>query len=136
MESNTPGAGADSAENRKFKRTRVNLAVVYRIDRPVKVRLTVGNKELRATMVDLSEAGISFLTDSNVPNNSLLMMKFTLFKLEDDDVSFYGPMEIMGEVRYCMPLGEKEYRMGILFKQIDDQDKKEIINFLERTATS
>jgi c-di-GMP-binding flagellar brake protein YcgR len=121
-------------ESRKFKRIRVNLAVVYRVDRPAKARLIVGTKELRATMVDLSEAGISFLTECSIPIGSLLVMKFTLFNLEKDDVSFYGPMEILGEVRYSMLLGASEYRLGILFKRIEAQDKQEISNFLKRVS--
>lgn len=109
----------------------MNLAVVYRIDRPAKVRLRIGKKEIRATMIDLSAGGISFLTDCDIPLGSLLQMKFTLFKLEKDDVSFYGPMEIEGEVRYNLPLGGSEYRLGIFFKRIADQDKKEVEIFIQ-----
>jgi c-di-GMP-binding flagellar brake protein YcgR len=124
------------SENRQFRRIRVNMAVVYRVDRPAKARLTIGAKELRATMVDLSEGGISFLGNYDLAVNSLLQMKFTLFNLEKEDVSFYGPMEITGEVRYCMPLGGSEFRIGILFKQIAEQDRQEIVNFLKRISAS
>lgn len=123
-------------ENRRHKRLRVNLSVVYRIDRPAKVRLTIGNKDTRATMLDLSEGGISFLTGLDIPRGSLLQIKFTLFTLEKDDVSFYGPIEITGEVRYNMPLSGSEYRIGILFKQLDEDDKREILSFIKRTSGS
>ena len=123
-------------ENRRHSRLRVNLSVVYRIDRPAKVRLTIGNKEIRATMLDLSEGGISFLTDHDLPRNSLLQIKFTLFTLEKDDVSFYGPIAITGEVRYNMPLSGSEYRIGILFRQLEEEDRKEIISFIKRTSGS
>lgn len=109
----------------------MNLSVVYRIDKPAKARLTLGNREIRSTMVDLSEGGISFLTDYNIPVGSFLLIKFTLFRLEKDDVSFYGPLEILGEVRYNMPLGESEYRLGISFKRIEEQDKKELTEFIK-----
>jgi c-di-GMP-binding flagellar brake protein YcgR len=123
------GSGRD---NRQFKRLRVNLSVVYRVDRPAKVRMTVGNKEIRSTMLDLSEGGISLLTNCNIPEGTLLLMKFTLFNLEQDDVSFYGPMEILGEVRYVMELGGSEFRLGIRFKRIEGQDKGEIADFVQR----
>jgi c-di-GMP-binding flagellar brake protein YcgR len=122
------------SENRRFTRIRVNLTVVYRIDRPTKVRLIVGHKDIRATMIDLSEGGISLLTDSNIPVGSALMMKFTLFKLEKDDVSFYGPMEILGEVRYNLHLGGREHRLGIFFKRIAEQDKKEVLSFVQHSS--
>jgi hypothetical protein len=46
-------------------------------------------------------------------------------------VSFYGPMDIAGEVRYNMALGGNEFRLGISFKKIKGQDKTEIANFLK-----
>lgn len=117
-------------EQRKFKRIKINLSVVFRLARPAAIRLLVGNKEVRATMLDLSEGGLSVLTNYDIPESTGLFIKFTLFKVENDDVSFYGPMVITGEVRYNMPLGGNEYRLGIYYKKIKAQDKIEIANFL------
>jgi c-di-GMP-binding flagellar brake protein YcgR len=120
-----------SSEQRRFKRTKINLSVIFRLARPAAIRLLVGNKEIRATMLDLSEEGLSMLTNYDIPMATALLIKFTLFKVENDDVSFYGPMEISGEVRYNMPLGGNEYRLGIYYKKIKAQDKIEIANFLK-----
>ena len=120
-----------SNEQRKFKRIKINLSVVFRLAQPAAIRLLVGNKEVRATMLDLSEGGLSVLTNYDIPKSTALLMKFTLFKVENDDVSFYGPMDITGEVRYNMPLGGEEYRLGIYYKKIKNQDKIEIANFLK-----
>lgn len=121
----------NSSEQRRFKRMKINLSVVYRLARPAAVRLLIGNKEVRATMVDLSEGGLSVLTNYDIPKATSLLIKFTLFKVENEDVSFYGPMDIVGEVRYNMPLGGNEYRLGIFYKKIKRQDKVEISNFLK-----
>ncbi|MCX5708632.1 MAG: PilZ domain-containing protein [Candidatus Omnitrophica bacterium] len=123
-----------SSEQRRFKRIKINLSVVFRLARPAAIRLLVGNKEVRATMLDLSEGGLSVLTNYDIPKSTALLIKFTLFKVENDDVSFYGPMEIIGEVRYNMPLGGNEYRLGIYYKKIKNQDKIEIANFLKLKA--
>lgn len=120
-------------EKRRFKRLRANLSITYRIDKPLSVRMIIGNRELRATMLDLSEGGLSVLTDYNIPPLSDLFIKFTLFKVEDEDVSFYGPMEIVGEVVYNIPFGGNEYRLGIRFKTISKEDKAEIVNFIKST---
>jgi c-di-GMP-binding flagellar brake protein YcgR len=120
------------SEHRRFKRIKINLSVVFRLARPAAIRLLVGNKEVRATMLDLSEGGLSVLTNYDIPKSTALLIKFTLFKVENDDVSFYGPMEIVGEVRYNMPLGGNEYRLGIYYKKIKSQDKAEIANFLKQ----
>jgi c-di-GMP-binding flagellar brake protein YcgR len=120
-------------DKRKFKRLRVNLSITYRIDKPLRVRMMIGNKEIRATMLDLSEGGLSVLTDYNIPPLSILFIKFTLFKVENEDVSFYGPMEIVGEVLYTIPLGGNEYRLGIRFKLISKEDRTEVVNFIKST---
>jgi len=120
-----------SSEQRRFKRIKFNLSVVFRLAKPAAIRLLVGNKEVRATMLDLSEGGLSVLTNYDIPKSSSLLIRFTLFKVENDDVSFYGPMDITGEVRYNMPLGGGEYRLGIYYKKIKNQDKIEIANFLK-----
>jgi c-di-GMP-binding flagellar brake protein YcgR len=125
--------GATSKERRRFKRMRINLAVTYRIDKPLSVRMTVGNREIRATMLDISEGGISALTNYNVPPLSVVFIKFTLFRVEDEDVSFYGPMEITGEVLYSSFLGGNEYRVGVHFKHIKQEDKAAIVNFIKST---
>jgi len=121
-------------EHRRFRRIRVNLSVIYRIAKPFGIRMVIGNKEIRATMLDLSEGGISVLTNYDIPISSQLLIKFTLFRVENDDVSFYGPMEITGEVRYNMPLGGNEYRLGICFTKLAKQDKTEIADFVKLKA--
>jgi c-di-GMP-binding flagellar brake protein YcgR len=118
-------------EKRRHSRLRVNLSVVYRVDKPVTIRMIVGTNDIRATMLDISEGGLSVLTNFNIPQGTVLLIKFTLFRVADDDVSFYGPMEIMGEVKYIMPLSPNEYRLGISFGKIKEQDRAEISAFIK-----
>jgi c-di-GMP-binding flagellar brake protein YcgR len=125
----------DGMNKRKADRLRVNLSIVYRINKPITLRMMIGNKEVRTTMFDLSGGGLSILADRNIPVGARLLMKFTLFKVEADDVSFYGPMEILGEVRYSTHLAGSEYRLGIAFKRIAGPDKTEIENFVKATRT-
>lgn len=121
----------NGAERRKFKRLRVNLAVVFRINSNSRVRMSIENKDIRATMIDLSEGGVSILTNYDIPEQTLLQISFTLFKVDSDDVSFYGPMEIQGEVRYRQALSNNEYRIGIAFNHIDREDQNEIVSFVK-----
>jgi len=121
-------------ERRAFKRLRVNLAIVFRVDKTSKTRMQIENQEIRATMIDLSEGGLSILTNHDIPEGSLLTMKFTLFKVDSEDVSFYGPMDIIGEVKYHHALSNNEYRLGIVFKKVDTQDRGEIANFIGNSA--
>lgn len=125
-----PDVNSSGRERRLFKRLRVNLAIVFRVDKTSKMRMQIENKDIRATMIDLSEGGVSILTNYDIPEGSVLTMKFTLFKVESDDVSFYGPMDIIGEVRYHHVLSNNEYRLGIVFKKVEQDDQGEIANFI------
>ena len=122
------------SERRKAKRLRVNLSILFRLDQSSKVRMFVEEKEIRATMVDLSETGLALLTNVDMPDHALLAMKFTLFRVEPDDVSFYGPIEIVGEVRYRQQLTPQEFRVGIVFSRIEDADRQEIGQFVKATG--
>ena len=115
-------------ERRKSKRVRVSLSVIYRVNEPLTVRLLTANKEIKASILNLSDGGIAILTDYDVPVGTVLIMRFTLFKIDNEDVSFYGPVEITGEVRYNTK-EEGQCRIGVQFTKIDEDDKKEIVNF-------
>jgi len=117
-------------ERRGYRRLRVNLAVVFRVDKTSKTRMQIENKDIRATMIDLGEGGLSILTNYSIPEGSILSMKFTLFKVESDDVSFYGPMDITGVVKYYHVLSNNEFRLGIVFQKIEKNDLGEIANFI------
>ena len=127
-------AGSSGQERRVFKRLRVNLAIVFRVDKTSKMRMQIENKDIRATMIDLSEGGVSILTNYDIPEGSVLSMKFTLFKVDSEDVSFYGPMDIVGEVRYHHILANDEYRLGIVFNKVEKDDRGEIASFIGNAA--
>ncbi|MFA6216626.1 MAG: PilZ domain-containing protein [Candidatus Omnitrophota bacterium] len=122
------GSDYSGSERRRGKRVRVSLSVIYRINEPLAVRLLTANKEIKATMIDLSKSGMAIFTDYEIPVNTVLMIRFTLFKVEKDDVSFYGPVEITGEIKYCVKEVD-ECRLGVQFISISDKDKQEIENF-------
>jgi len=86
--------------------------------------------------VDLSQGGISLITDYRIPVWSILDMKFILFKTDNEGlVSFSDPVEIIGEVRSSILL-DNHYRLGIRFKEIKTQNGQEITNFVETTLKS
>jgi c-di-GMP-binding flagellar brake protein YcgR len=122
-------------DRRRFQRLRMNLSVIYRVDQPVTVRMMIGEKEIEATTMDLSEGGMGLLTEYNIPVRTSLFIKFSLFKVNSDGkVNFYGPVVIGGDVRSNV-LSEKKYRLGICFSRIDPQDKTEMKSFLNMTKT-
>ncbi len=122
------------AEKRQFRRARVSLTVVYRANEPLSVRMLTADKEIQATMVDLSEGGMAILTNYSVPESTVLAMRFTLFKVNKEEVSFYGPVSITGEVRYSTMIDKDFYRVGICFTEIDERDRREIADFVKMAS--
>lgn len=121
-------------ERRRFPRLRLHLAVIYQVNKPLTVRMQIGDKEIMATALDLSEGGIAISTDYDIPFKTNLMIKFSLFKVNDaGHANFYGPMEIIGEVRSNKPLEQDMHRLGICFTHIEEKDKLEIIEFVKST---
>ena len=118
-------------EKRKFKRARVRLTVVYRTNQPLSMRLLTADKEVQATIIDLSEGGMAILTNYAVPASTVLLMRFTLFRGDKEDVSFYGPVAITGEVRYSTVVDKDLYRLGISFTEIAEEDKRQITEFVK-----
>lgn len=119
-------------DRRRFQRLDLNVIVVYRVDEPPLVRIQIGEKEIEASMLNLSEGGMALVTRYNLPAWTVLSIKFTLSRIDKDGkVVFYGPMEIRGEVRSSMPLEKNEFRVGICFTEMSQRDRAEIANFVK-----
>ncbi len=118
------------AERRKFKRVELGLTLIYRKDAPLDVNVRSSDIESRAKMLDLCEGGLSIVTDVNIPVSTVLWVKFTLSKVENKGVNYYGNMELLGEVRYCTAVGENNYRVGIAFVNMNDKVKVDVANFV------
>lgn len=117
-------------ERRRFKRVKLGVSLIYRKDAPMDVNVRSSNIDSRAKMLDLGEGGLAILTDVNIPVATVLWVKFTLSKAENKSVSYYGNMELLGEVRYSVPEEGNTYRVGISFVNIKDKLKVDITNFL------
>jgi c-di-GMP-binding flagellar brake protein YcgR len=119
-------------DKRRLRRVRVSISVIYRVHEPLTIRLLTSDREIRANMLDLTEEGLAILTDYDLPVSTIILIRFTLFRVDDDDVSLYGPVEIAGEVRYNANEGG-EHRLGIRFTGISDEDKRQIGKFTARS---
>lgn len=119
-------------ERRKFKRLKLKftITVIFRKDEPLGVRIRNGKKEYEATMLDISEGGMSILTDINIPPSTILWIRFTLAHGDKERIDFFGTMEIKGEVRYSSLAKPGFYRLGICFLDISENERNQITNFM------
>jgi len=122
-------------DRRRFQRLELNVIVIYRVDAPPLVRIQVGDKEIEATMLNLSEGGIALLTKYNLPPWTVLSIKFTLSRIDKEGkVIFMGPMSIRGEIRSNIPFSKDEFRLGICFTDVAHRDKGDISNFVKASG--
>ena len=118
-------------ERRKFKRVRVNFTAIFRIDKPIYVRMMAGNHEVDGVLLDLSEGGLCILTTFDIPASTILLIKFVLIDAHSFADNRIAKMDVVGEVRYNILFGKQEHRLGIYFTQISDKDRKTIADFVE-----
>ncbi len=121
-------------DRRRFQRLELNITVYYQIKEPLSIKVMFGDKEIEAMMLNISAGGMGMLTKFNIPARSTLLIKITLAKMDKQGkVSFYGPMEVVGEVKYNVLEEDKQYRLGIRFIKVERQDQVEITNFIKMT---
>lgn len=122
--------GYSGAERRKFERLKVDLSLIYRINKPWYVRVLIGGNEVEASALDLSEGGIAINTNYNIPVSTVLFIKIMVYKVVgENNFHYYKTLEVEGQVRSSNPLGNGKFRTGILFTRIKDEDRQELIGF-------
>jgi len=116
-------------ERRRHKRVKVSFIVVYRGRKPLDLFMIVGNQEMGAIMLDLSEGGMAIITEYDVPVSTVLSIKFTLINHEAADEDKIRAMSMTGEVRHNIPV-KREHRLGISFTDISEEDRRAIASFV------
>ena len=121
----------DDAEKREFKRVKVSFLVFYKPNQPLHVRMMVGDKEVHAIMYDLSEGGMAIVTNYDIPTNTALSIRFILYnQAAFNNNQRVRPMDMEGEVRYNIPGEHGEFRLGIFFTSILEENKLAISSFV------
>jgi c-di-GMP-binding flagellar brake protein YcgR len=119
-------------DRRRFQRLDLNITVFYRVHEPLVVRLLIGDREVEATILNISEGGIALLTEYDIAVDTILFIKFNLSTMaEDGSISLYGPLQITGEVCSNVFL-DNRHRLGIRFTEIQDKDKACIADFVKK----
>jgi c-di-GMP-binding flagellar brake protein YcgR len=127
METNFSGA-----ERRKFKRTPVDFTVFYNVNSPIEVRIKVGDREIVALAADISEGGMAITTDCEILALAVITVKFVMLNDKAPLAeSRRRSISVRAEVRYNMMIeGKREYRMGVRFVDLSDDDRRFIHKFV------
>ena len=117
-------------EKRRCPRVKAAFVVTFGVNRPMEVRMLIGNKEIDAVMLDLSKLGMAIVTNYDIPTETIIFMKFTLINPFVKKNERVKSMEVTGEVRNNTLLKKKKHRMGIFFTQISQKEKNAIASFV------
>lgn len=118
-------------ERRRFKRVNVNFTLIYRVDAFLSAQIAIeGNTDIDALMLDLSQVGLALLTNYSIPQETNMILKFTLINFSSDIERRTMKMDAVGKVVSNIKIKEGEYRIGINFIQITQEDKDVIDEFV------
>jgi len=117
-------------ERRRYKRVRMKLNVYFRKNEPVDVRLMEGQEEIESQMLDISEGGVSIISGKYIPVLTVLKIRVTLASTQQQGVSYFGSITVLGEVRNIIPFSQSEFRVGIAFSKIDEESRHQVAGFV------
>ena len=119
---------------RGSKRQAVAYTLSYGIEKPYDLRVLSGLRDdLDALMLDLSEAGMSMVCGFDLPRGSQLHIKFNFIDLFRSGQDRSRRLELTGKVVSHTELSSGNYRTGISFNKISDEDKAAIVHFIRRS---
>lgn len=124
-------------ERRKYPRIGLNTPICYRIKKPRSILVLLGDEEVKATALDLSEDGLALNTERDIPLGANLLVNFTL--ADSNMAGHLSPpeaLELFGQVRSNTPAESKQYRLGVHFMDIEPGNKDIIRNFVNSALSS
>jgi len=114
-------------EKRRFPRVCVQFDLIYKLNKLPEIHMRVGDEERSASLMSISESGMAILTDRSIPEATELEILFHLIFKDRQTPAMYA----VGQVKHCTEVAaEKEYRLGIEFLDIDENDKNTIAEFI------
>jgi len=124
--------GYSGSEKRKSRRLRANFTLIYQVNKSPTVVMNVGyGSEIEGLMLDLSEGGMSMLTNYDIPKSTVLSIKFTLINRALEGDSRIIKINMLGIVCNNALSENEEHRLGIQFSDISEKDRKAIADFIK-----
>lgn len=119
-------------ERRKFERVKANFVVVYAVDEPLQISITIDDEADNALILDLSQGGLAIKTERDIKVGTKLLINFIIVdKANLSTDSKVKAMNIKGMVCNNKSIDKYNYRLGISFTEISDEDKKFINDFVK-----
>jgi len=113
---------------RAFPRVPLDVDLYMKVNKPPEVRVKIKDTTKIGHAVDVSEAGISFLLDTEIPKSTEVEVTFNLIAGSRERYRIQAD----GEVKYCFPRRPNEsYRIGVAFIKIEENGKLLIMKYVK-----
>lgn len=116
-------------ETRRVERVAVKISVVSKVDPAMEKEFTLSQKELQATIIDMSATGLGILSSVYIPDGIILDMEMDAQSIRPEKGKENNKIKLTGEVVSSRMQGG-QYRLGILVKNINEEDKAAILKFI------
>ncbi len=118
------------ADRRKHPRIACDFDIRYRLNDQPDVRVRLDEHEKPASMVNISQGGLAFVTDSPLCEGEELTIKFN-FEAAGQSRS----ISVVGRVCYCIGLADQQScRVGIEFIGLKDADQEAIAGLIREIS--
>lgn len=117
-------------ETRRVKRVSAKIPLSFMIHTSMEKDLTLAQHELSAYTVDISATGMGIISSVYVPEGALLSIQLDGNLISPERGKQENYLDITGEVA-SSKMETGQYRLGILFKELSEQDKTALKKFIE-----
>lgn len=121
---------ASPDETRRIERVAVKIPVRVKIDPSMEKDFTLSQRELDMTVVDMSPTGLGVTSSVYIPDGIVLIADMDAQMIRPERGKENNRIRLTGEVVSSRMIGG-QYRLGILVKEIGDEDKSAILKFIK-----
>lgn len=125
---------AQNKNRRISERGDAAFVLTYTVQRPYALRVGLGLVD--AIMLNLSDSGMALITKFDLPVGAQLSLNFNLMNLNLSGEKRLKRLEITGIVVSNFGLPKGDYRIGIHFDSLLNEDKDAINNYIRNSKIS
>lgn len=114
-------------ETRGAVRIKLDADATLEVNGATKEQIRLLQEEQKAVIADVSISGLGVISPVFFPKGVTL-------RIQMDGATFNmdKPINVRGEVRYCKPGGERKYKLGIKFIEIEDKVLNKIKEYVAK----
>ncbi len=119
-------------ERRQHRRVPDSFLVAYRLLSTRAAAVRLDNNERDAIALDLSEGGLGLDAVDEIPVGAEITLRFKILnELSSTERDKRREFTLKAESRYCRLTQQNNYRVGLLFKDISEQDREFIATYVK-----